>query len=422
MRVIVSVTIRVMLKQARTRGRFLPVFLAIGACAVAAAQQLPAPRPLPAWIAVRPIEPPVTPLPAEAASASVTQFSFVGYGDTRSGTPQAGVAGDGEIVHPEHGKIVDRVIAAAAELKATPFPIRFVLQSGDAVLRGQNGGMFNISFSPIIERLTRGADIPYFFSAGNHDVGTMPPGDPGRAVGLHNTLTAMSKLIPPEGSPRRLNGYLTYAFGYGNAFVIALDSNIASDAVQLSWVADQLDHLDRARYRHVIAFFHHPPYSSGPHGGGSAEPMPGTGRKAPDRVEAQTMAMRTMYMPLFRKHHVRLLVTGHDHLYDHWVERYDDRGVTYRMDTIVTGGGGAPLYGYIGEPDLRAYQAASAADNIRVEHLLRPGDTGEENAHHFVLIRVDGDRLSLEVIGTGETPYTPYSGGRVKITLSDSGW
>jgi hypothetical protein len=313
------------------------------------------------------------------------------------------------------------MIATAGRLQATPFPVRFVLQSGDAVLRGQSGAMWNVSFTPIIERLTRGAGIPYFFSVGNHDVTTMPPGDPGRAVGLHNTLTAISRLIPPEGSPRRLGGYPTYAFGYGNTFVIAFDSNIASDTVQFAWVADQLAHLDRARYRHVVAFFHHPPYSSGPHGGASAEPVPGTGRKAADRVEPQTTAIRTMYMPLFRKYHVQLLVTGHDHLFDHWVERYEDAGAAYRMDTLVTGGGGAPIYTYVGEPDLRAYAAAPAADKIRMEHLLRPGDTPEQNPHHFVLVRVDGDKLSLEVIGSGDTPYAPYAGGKSAVALSDSG-
>ena len=402
------------------RTGFLEACLVVTACGVAAAQQVPAP-PLPPWVAVKPIEPPATPLPPEDASAGVTRFSFIGYGDTRSGTPQPGVSGDGEVVHPEHTRVVDRMLAAAAELQSTPFPVRFVLQSGDAVVRGQNGAMLNVSFTPIIERLTRGANIPYFFSAGNHDVTTNPPGDPGRSLGLHNTLTAISKLIPPEGSPRRLSGYLTYAFGYGNAFVIALDSQIATDTVQFSWVSDQLDKLDRARYRHVIVFFHHPPYSSGPHSGASADPVPGTGRKAPDRVEPQTTAIRTMYMPLFRKHHVRLLVTGHDHLYDHFVERYDDKGVTYRMDTIITGGGGAPLYGYIGEPDLRTYAAASPTENIRVEHLMKPSETPGSNPHHFVLIRVDGDRLSLEVIGTAATPYTPYSGGQSKIALSDGG-
>ena len=144
-----------MLKEPRTRGRFLPALLVVAACAVAAAQQQPPPPVLPPWVAVKPIEPPASPLPAEAASASVTRFSFAGYGDTRSGTPQAGVSGDGEVVHPEHTKVVDKMIAAATELKGTPFPLRFVLQSGDAVLRGQNGKMFNVSFTPIIERLNK---------------------------------------------------------------------------------------------------------------------------------------------------------------------------------------------------------------------------------------------------------------------------
>src|SRR5690349_23875788 len=118
----------------------LQVALVAGACAVAAAQQTqtPAPATIPPWVAVKPIEPPATPLPSEAASANVTRFSFIGYGDTRSGTPQPGVSGDGEVVHPEHSKVVDRMIASARELAATPFPVRLVLQSGDAVLRGQN--------------------------------------------------------------------------------------------------------------------------------------------------------------------------------------------------------------------------------------------------------------------------------------------
>ncbi len=401
--------------------RVLQAALVLAGCAVVAAQQPPArppQAPVAAWTPVRPIEPPAKPLPDEAASAGVTRFSFIGYGDTRTG---AGPGGDGEVVQVEHGKVVDRMLAAITAQAATPFPVRFVLQSGDGVLRGQSGAMWNVSFTPVIERLTKGAGIPYFFSAGNHDVGTNPPGDPGRQAGLHNTLSAMAKLIPPEGSPRRLNGYLAFAFGYGNTFVIALDSNIASDQTQVSWVADQLDHLDRARYHHVVAFFHHPPYSSGPHGGGSAAPVAGTGRKAPDRPEAQTLAIRSLYMPLFRAHHVDLLITGHDHLFDHWVERYDDKGKTYRIDTVVTGGGGAPTYTYIGEPDLSDYIRADAAANIRVEHLVRPGDTIEENPHHFVIVRVDGDRLSVEVIAARDAPYTPYKDGRSRLALTDSG-
>jgi hypothetical protein len=389
----------------------------LGVAAAAARQAAPQTPPAP-WVAVHAIDPPATPLPSEAASARVTRFSFIVYGDTRS-SGAADVPGDGQILHPEHNRLVDRMIARISASKATPFPIAFVLQSGDAVLRGQTAAMWNVSFSPIIERLTRGANIPYFFSVGNHDVTTMPPGDPGRARGLHNTLTAMSRLIPPEGSPRRLSGYPTYAFGFGNAFFIAFDSNIASDPAQLSWVTDQLERIDHSRFHHVVAFFHHPAFSAGPHGGASAAPVPGTGTKAPDRPEPQTAAIRTLYMPLFRKHRVRLLLAGHDHLFDHWVEHYSSAGAVHRIDQLVTGGGGAPSYVYAGEPDLGGYLISGAADGVQVEHLTKPGATPEENPHHFVVIQVDGDRLSLEVVATGHEEFRPYGGASAKIELAD---
>jgi len=49
-----------------------------------------------------------------------------------------------------------------AALAATPFPVRFIVQSGDAVTSGRDGSAWNVSFTPIIERLTRGAGVPYF--------------------------------------------------------------------------------------------------------------------------------------------------------------------------------------------------------------------------------------------------------------------
>ena len=180
--------------------RTLTYVVAVGFCGSVVAAQLAAPLQPARLEAVRPIEPPSTPLPSESASAATTRFSFIVYGDTRSGA-QPDVPGDGKILNPEHTRVVERMLATIKERVNTPFPIRFVLQSGDAVLRGQNAEMWNISFSPVIERLTRGANIPYFFSVGNHDVTTMPAGEPGRALGLHNTLTAMSRLIPAEFPP-----------------------------------------------------------------------------------------------------------------------------------------------------------------------------------------------------------------------------
>lgn len=390
-----------------TAGAVLAAFLSIEGAAQQAA--------IPPLVQVRPIAPPAAVLPAEAASASVTKFSFIAYGDTR------GLL-DGTALQPDHSVLVDGMLARIAALATSPFPIRFVLQSGDAVLNGTAGAQWNVSYSPIIERLTRDGNVPYFLAAGNHDVTNGPAGDPLRALGLHNTLAAVSKLIPPEGSPRRLNGSTTYAFGFGNLFAISIDSNIASDPIQLAWVTEQLEQLDRSRYRHVIAFFHHPLFSSGPHGGTTPVPIATATVTPPvpvsDNAERQTLAMRSLYVPLFRKHHVRMTITGHDHLYDHFAERYTDAGVSHRRDDLVTGGGGAPLYTYRGEPDIQVHLAQGADRNVRVQHLMKPGATTAENPHHFVVVQVDGDRLSLEVIAAGAVAYTPYA-GRSRLELDE---
>jgi hypothetical protein len=352
---------------------------------------------------VRPIQPPDAPFPAEKDTAGVTRFSFIAYGDTRC---DCGGLSAGTEVQTEHAKIVDLAVAKAAALASTPYPVRFVIQTGDAVYRGMNAERWDV-YVPIIEKLTR-AGYWYFFAVGNHDTSTMPIGDPTREAGLRNTLAANAKLFPPDDSPRRLKGYPTYAFGYGNTFVIAFDSNIASDRPQFDWVSRQLDGLDRARYPNVVVFFHHPVFSSGPHGG-AMRPSPDR-TPVPDRTEPQTVAIRNLYMPLFRKHHVRMTIAGHDHLLDHWVESYEDAGKSYRMDHVVTGGGGAPTYVYNGDPDVHAYERTYAAQKVRVDHLMKPGERNIDNPHHFVLIQVDGDKLFLEVFGTGPTDYKPYQG------------
>ena len=377
----------------------LATFLTAFLVAAGAAQQ--------ALVPVRPIRPPTDPLPAESASAGVTRFSFIAYGDTRSQV-------DGTALQPDHGAVISRMLTTIASRASTAFPVKFVLHSGDAVVRGQDGAQWNVSFSPLVEHLTQGAGLPYFFTIGNHDGPEAPDGT--RTLGVHNALAAMSQLTPGEGSPRRLNGYMTYAFGYGNLMALAIDSNIAPDKTQLAWVADQLEHLDRRRYPHVVVFFHHPVFSSGPHGG--TAPGPAAGTMAEGSVEPPTAALRRFYAPLFRRHHVRMTISGHDHLFDHFVERHVLDGVSYRRDDVVSGGGGAPIYSYRGEPELGAYLAAGASQRVRVQHLVRPGATPADNPHHFIVIQVDGDRLSLEVVGAGPAEFQPY-GGRSRIELTD---
>jgi hypothetical protein len=345
---------------------------------------------------VVPITPPRTPFPTEDATRNIAKFSFIAYGDTRG-------ALDGTVVQYEHSLTVATMLRTIRARATTADPIKFVVQSGDAVLNGGSANQLTVSYVPVINQLT-GADIPYFLAVGNHDVtSTMSLTDTNRMKGLKNYLAANARLIPADGSPRRLAGYPTYAFGYGNTFVVLFDSNIADDPTQLDWVRRQLEGLDRRRYVNVVAVYHHPAFSSGPHGG--------------SRIEPQAAALRTLYMPLFRKHHVRLLLTGHEHLFEHWVERYTDGTGPHRIDEVVSGGGGAPLYGYQGEPDLRQYESDNASMQVHLEHLVKPEVDPGANPHHFVVVHVDGTKITLEVVGVyWGAGFQPYRSSTVQIS------
>jgi len=135
-------------------------------------------------------------------------------------------------------------------------------------------------------------------------------------------------------------------------------------------------------------------FSSGPHGGAA-------------HLEPSTIAIRDLYMPLFRKHHVGLIIAGHDHLFDHWVERYADKnGRKFRIDQVITGGGGAPIYVYGSEPDLRGYLTSTASDGVTFE------------------LRVDGEVVKRRPVQPGArwtvllAPLAAYAGRKVELELA----
>jgi hypothetical protein len=345
---------------------------------------------------VRPITPPAVPLASEAASANVSKFSFIVYGDTRGRQ-------DGEEIQYEHSMVVDGILAQIRRAQGTEYPVRFVLQSGDAVLAGDKPEQWNVSFVPLIEKLTKSGNVPYFLVPGNHDLGTATTVNaPARLPGLRNFYDAMSALIPAEGSPRRLNGYPAFAFGYGNTFVLGIDSNLVGDETQFDWAKAQLEGLNRDRFRHIVVFCHQTVFSSGPHGGATLEP--------------QTIEMRTRYMPLFRANHVEAVFSGHEHFFEHWVERYTDASGPHRMELVVSGGGGAPIYTYRQDPDTRDYVRSNAASKVRLEHLAVPGAFAGDNPYHFLLVRVDDGQLDIQVVGVDwGVGFQPYRTNRAPL-------
>src|SRR5215469_12733188 len=168
--------------------RAIVVFLWISSTIVAVAQTEK----------VNPIAAPKSPLPPEAQSAAVTKSSFIVYGDTRGRR-------DGTAVQYDHSMLVDSMLDKIKNQLNSDYPIKFVLQSGDAVLDGRAVRQWNVSFVPIINRLTLEGGVPYFLVPGNHE-------HTETAEGMRNYLDAVSALIPPEGSPRRASGLTTYSF------------------------------------------------------------------------------------------------------------------------------------------------------------------------------------------------------------------
>src|SRR4030095_7457007 len=175
------------------------------------AGQIPAPAPAET---VRAIKPPANPLPPEEATAGISRFSFLIYGDTRGRR-------DGRELQYEHSMVINSMLATIKRLEKSPFPVRFVLQTGDAVVNGRDVLQLNVSFIDLINRLTQEGNVSYFLAPGNHDLTSANSVDnPERQIGLKNYLAANGLLLPPDGSPHRLHGYPTYSFAYGDAHFI----------------------------------------------------------------------------------------------------------------------------------------------------------------------------------------------------------
>ena len=142
---------------------------------------------------------------------------------------------------------------------------------------------------------------------------------------------------------------LYYSFTTGNSLFIVLDTyftdqNKKITAEQYAWLEKLLETTDR---RHKFVFLHHPLYPDGLGFSGCLDAYP----KERDRLQK-----------LFVKHRVTTVFAGHLHLYL--------RKTFNGMSQIITGGAGAPLIAY---EELGGF-------------------------YHFVLMTVDGGKVSGEVI------------------------
>jgi 3',5'-cyclic AMP phosphodiesterase CpdA len=246
-----------------------------------------------------------------------SRFSFAVVGDSGSG-------GKGQLA----------VAALLERLRPD-----LVLHTGDVVYPAGQERHYDRRFFAPYRNLIK--TVPLFPVLGNHD------------VRKGNGAAFLENFHPPLGSPGSTKRY--YSFDWGNTHFVALDSELYHGD-RGSNPEEQRDFLERdlatTRKRWTVAFLHRSPYGSSRHGGDE---------KVREDLE-----------PLFVKHGVDLIFSGHDHVYERTVPI---TGVTY----VVSGGGGRRLYP-AGNGELTASSVS---------------------AHHAVVVRVSGSRLLLETLEVG---------------------
>lgn len=119
--------------------------------------------------------------------------------------------------------------------------------------------------------------------------------------------------VAGDSTLRVLGSQKYYVWTAGPAELYMLDSN-RPDAAQTAWLESKLV-ASRAKVK--IAVFHHPPFTSGTH--------------------ESNIPVRRTWVPIFERHRVSLVLSGHNHLFEH----LKVNNVHY----VVSGGGGAALYG-----------------------------------------------------------------------------
>lgn len=207
-----------------------------------------------------------------------------------------GVYGDVRGGHATHARIVGHMLREGLDLIAV---------TGDMVLRGSDEADWQRFFAVTRDLL---AQVPYYPAIGNHDLG-WDGADPAKRGSVVFAL--------PPGPLDRPAGAYWYSRDVAGVHLVFLDSNAYDRPEQEAWLASDLAAARARGVRAILAFTHDGPFSRGYHGGNAVS--------------------RARYVPILAQHRVDLLFAGHDHLY----QRGAQGGVRY----VVTGGGGAPLYG-----------------------------------------------------------------------------
>lgn len=200
----------------------------------------------------------------------------------------------------------------------------FVLMLGDNIYGGHSPMDFKRKFEDPYKALLDDG-VKFYASLGNHD-------------------------SPNERfyKPFNMGEKRYYSFKNGNAEFFALDSNYM-DPQELAWVKDSLKKSGAAW---KICYFHHPLYSDA-------------------KFHGPDVDLRVQLAPIFMANGVRLVLSGHEHVY----ERLKPRDGTYYF---VLGNAG----------ELRFHDLRPSAQMAK----------GFDTDRCFMLMEIAGDRLYFQTI------------------------
>ena len=211
------------------------------------------------------------------------------------------------------------------------FPYEFAILTGDNLYGKEKTEDYKLKFEDVYRPLIDGG-VKFYASLGNHD------GSNQRFYEHFN-----------------MNGQEYYRLEKGGVSFYALNSNYMEQR-QLAWLEEELA-KDKAKWK--IAFFHHPPYSSG-------------------KFHGSSKGTRRVLEPLFVKHGVDVVFAGHEHFYERIKPQ---KGIYY----FVTGAGGQIRVG-----DVKKKSALT--------------DKAFDEDLSFMLIEIVDDEMHFQVISrTGQT-------------------